>query len=197
MLKRSFDLVSSLLGLVLLAPFFLIVALLIKLDTTGPVFFRQVRVGRLGKPFRIHKFRTMVTDAEKRGLQITVGSDARVTRVGALLRQYKLDELPQLIDVLIGDMSLVGPRPEVPKYVDCWSDDVRDLILSIRPGITDQASIEFRSENEILEKADNPHQTYIEDVLPIKLAYYVDYVKNQSFVLDFKIIGATFLAILK
>jgi lipopolysaccharide/colanic/teichoic acid biosynthesis glycosyltransferase len=197
MIKRSFDLVSSLFGLVILSPFLFVMASLIKLDSSGPVFFRQERVGRLGNPFRIHKFRTMVTDAEKRGLQITVGSDVRVTRVGDFLRQYKLDELPQLIDVLLGNMSLVGPRPEVLKFVDCWPSDVRDLILSVRPGITDRASIEFKSENEILGKADDPHQAYIDEVLPIKLGYYVDYVKNQSFFSDVKIIIDTLLAIVK
>ena len=197
MLKRSFDLISSLSGLILLSPILLIMAVLIKLDSSGPVLFRQVRVGRHATPFRIHKFRTMVTDAEKRGLQITVGTDVRVTRVGMFLRYYKLDELPQLIDVLIGNMSLVGPRPEVPKYVDYWPDDVRDLILSVRPGITDRASIEFRSENEILAKADDPHLAYLNEVLPIKLGYYVDYVKNQSLVSDVRIIVDTLLAIVK
>lgn len=193
--KRSFDLLASALGLLVLAPFLFLVAVAIKLDSTGPVFFRQERVGQRGRVFRIHKFRTMVTDAERRGLQITVGADARVTRVGAFLRRYKLDELPQLIDVAMGNMSMVGPRPEVPRYVALYPDDARRIVQSVRPGITDLASIEFKAENDILGHAEDPHRAYVEEILPIKLRYYVDYVQGRSFWGDIKIILRTLLAI--
>lgn len=195
MLKRSFDLFASTIGLLVLAPLFLTLAVLIKIDSFGPVFFRQVRVGRYGKIFRIHKFRTMVIDAERKGLQITAGADARVTRIGYVLRKYKLDELPQLIDVLLGNMSLVGPRPEVPRYVAYYPDDVRSIVLSVRPGITDRASIEYRDESQILGLADDPHRAYVEEVLPVKLRYYVDYVTNRSFIGDLRIIFLTLVVI--
>ncbi|WGS50625.1 sugar transferase [Paraburkholderia sp. D15] len=197
MTKRLFDIVASAVGLLLLSPVLLVLALLIKLESPGPVFFRQERVGRFGKPFRIHKFRTMVTDAERKGLQITVGSDARVTRMGVPLRKYKLDELAQLIDVFIGNMSFVGPRPEVPRYVACYPADVRDIVLSVRPGITDWASIEFKDENEILGRAQDPHQAYIDEVLPIKLGYYVAYVKERSFLGDLRVIFATLTSLIR
>lgn len=197
MTKRIFDLCASGVGLIILSPVLLLVATLIRLDSRGPVFFRQDRVGRFGRVFRIHKFRTMVVDAEARGMQITVGADPRVTRVGAVLRLYKLDELPQLIDVFFGQMSLVGPRPEVPRYVACYPTDVRELVLSVRPGITDRASIEFKDENEILGRANDPHRAYLEDVLPIKLGYYVDYVKNRSLLGDVGIIFSTLRAIVR
>lgn len=193
--KRIFDLLASGFGLLVLSPVFLLIVLSIKLDSPGPVFFRQERVGRFGTVFRIHKFRTMVADAEKKGLQITVGADARVTRTGAVLRKYKLDELAQLIDVFIGDMSLVGPRPEVPKYVDYYPAESRNIILSVKPGITDWASIEYKDENEILGRASDPHKAYIEEVLPIKIGYYLDYVKNRSLIGDIKIIFATLRAL--
>lgn len=193
--KRIFDLLASSFGLLALSPFFLLIAASIKLDSPGPVFFRQERVGRFGKVFRIHKFRTMVTNAEKKGLQITVGADARVTRTGAVLRKYKLDELAQLIDVFIGDMSLVGPRPEVPKYVDYYPTESRNIILSVKPGITDWASIEYKDENEILGRAIDPHKAYIEEVLPMKIGYYLDYVKNRSLIGDIRIILATLRAL--
>ena len=197
MAKRLFDLLASGIGLLVLAPVLLGIALAIKLESRGPVFFRQERVGRFGKTFRIHKFRTMVTDAERRGLQITVGADARVTRVGAVLRKYKLDELAQLIDVFLGDMSLVGPRPEVPRYVACYPSEARDIVLSVKPGITDRASIEYKDENEILGKAADPHKAYVDEVLPVKIRYYVDYVRNRSFWGDIRIIFATLLAIVR
>ncbi len=195
MAKRFFDWLASGFGLLLLSPVLLALALWIKLDSPGPVFFRQERVGQSGRLFRIHKFRTMVTDAELRGLQITVGADARVTHVGQWLRKHKLDELPQLLDVWLGHMSLVGPRPEVPRYVACYPVDVRELILSVRPGITDRASIEFKDENEILGRAADPHHAYMNEVLPIKLAYYQDYVKSRSFAGDLLIIFSTLRAI--
>ena len=195
--KRLFDWLASTFGLLLLAPILLVLAVWIKLDSSGPVFFRQERVGRGGVVFRIHKFRTMVTDAERLGLQITVGADARVTRVGQWLRKYKLDELPQLLDVWLGHMSLVGPRPEVPRYVACYPANVRDIILSVRPGITDRASIEFKDENEILGRASDPDQAYINEVLPIKLKYYVEYVHTRSFLGDIYLILRTLMALIR
>jgi len=191
MLKRLFDLLLSLLGLVVCAPLFAGVMIWIRLDSAGPVFFRQERVGWGGRLFRIHKFRTMIVDAEARGLQVTVGEDSRITRSGRFLRKYKLDELPQLIDVLLGDMSLVGPRPEVPKYVAHYPAGVRDLVLSVRPGITDTASIEFSNENEMLAGATDPEREYIERILPIKLEYCRNYVERRSLWLDARIIGRT------
>ena len=197
MIKRIFDWLASGLGLLLLTPVFLFLVVLIKLDSPGPVFFRQERVGQFGQLFRIYKFRTMVTDAEKLGLQLTVGADARVTRVGQYLRKYKIDELPQLLNVWLGHMSLVGPRPEVPRYVACYPNDLRDVVLSVRPGITDRASIEFKDENEILGVAADPNTAYINDVLPIKLGYYVDYVNTRSFWGDFSLIIKTFAALVR
>ena len=195
--KRLFDWLASTFGLLLLAPIFLVLAVWIKLDSRGPVFFRQERVGLGGSLFRIHKFRTMVTDAERLGLQITVGADARVTRVGQWLRKYKLDELPQLLDVWLGHMSLVGPRPEVPRYVACYPTNVRDIVLSVRPGITDRASIEFKDENEILGRASDPNQAYINEVLPIKLKFYIEYVETRSLLGDVVLIFRTVVALIR
>ena len=191
MIKRSFDWLASSIGLLLLAPLLMMLALLIKIDSPGIVFFRQERVGRGGKVFRIHKFRTMATDVDYNGLQITVGADRRVTRLGKWLRKYKLDELPQLVDVWLGHMSIVGPRPEVPRYVAFYPTELRNLILSVRPGITDKASIEFKDENEILGSAVDPNNVYINDILPIKLSYYVQYVNDQSFLGDIFLIFRT------
>ena len=191
MLKRLFDLLLSLLGLVVCAPLFAGVMIWIRLDSAGPVFFRQERVGLGGRLFRIHKFRTMIVDAEARGLQVTVGEDSRITRSGRFLRKYKLDELPQLIDVLLGDMSLVGPRPEVPKYVACYPAEVREIVLSVRPGITDLASIEFSEENAMLQNANDPERVYIEQILPIKLQHYLRYVEQRSLWLDIRLIVQT------
>ncbi|MCR2745244.1 sugar transferase [Limnobacter parvus] len=197
MLKRTFDLVLSFAGLLLLSPMLVLVALLIKRDSPGPVFFRQERIGLHGTPFRIHKFRTMTVAQPGNAMQITVGQDARITKIGAFLRHYKIDELPQLIDVLQGTMSLVGPRPEVPKYVAMYPEPTKSIVLSVRPGITDLASIEYRSESELLGKSSNPEQTYIEEVMPAKLAYCVRYVQQQSLWLDIQIIARTFFAVLK
>lgn len=197
MAKRLFDWLASSFGLFCLSPFSLALIALIKLDSPGPAFFRQERVGRGGRIFRIHKFRTMVIDADQLGAQITVGADARVTRIGRWLRKYKLDELPQLLDVWLGHMSLVGPRPEVPRYVALYPADVRDVLLSVRPGITDRASIEFRDENEILARSADPHSAYVSDVLPLKLSYSLDYVQNASFCGDIAIIFATFRALVR
>ena len=197
MSKRLFDWLASSLGIILLMPALLVIAILIKLESTGPVFFRQERVGMGGRTFRIHKFRTMVIDAERRGLQITVGADARVTRVGQWLRKYKLDELPQLLDVWLGHMSIVGPRPEVPQYVACYPATFRDIVLSVRPGITDKASIEFKDENLILGRAADPHRAYVDEVLPIKLEYYVQYIRANSLFGDIKIIMRTLAALIR
>lgn len=197
MSKRIFDWVASGLGLLVLSPVLVALALWIKLDSPGPVFFRQERVGLRGRVFRIHKFRTMVINADRLGLQITVGSDARVTRLGQWLRKYKLDELPQLLDVWWGHMSLVGPRPEVPRYVACYPADVREVVLSVRPGITDRASIEFKDENEILGRSTDPHLAYVNEVLPIKLDYYVQYVYTRSFWGDIYLIFKTFTALIR
>jgi lipopolysaccharide/colanic/teichoic acid biosynthesis glycosyltransferase len=197
MIKRLFDLGTSFFGLILLAPIFALSALWIMIDSKGPIFFRQERVGFQGINFRIHKFRTMVLDAEKKGKQITVGADSRITTVGEFLRKYKLDELPQLIDVLVGNMSLVGPRPEVPKYIDYYSDDDKHDVLSVKPGITDNASIEFRNENELLVSSKDPEATYISEVLPKKIALYRKYVRERSFFGDVAIIFKTIFLIIK
>lgn len=195
MTKRLFDLCVALAGLALLAPLLLLIALIIRLESPGPVFFRQERVGRFGKHFRIHKFRTMCRDAAALGPQITAGGDRRITRVGAVLRKYKLDELPQLLDVLWGDMSLVGPRPEVPHYVQYYPAEVRELVFSVRPGITDQASILFSNEAQLLAEADDAERQYIEQILPQKWRLYERYVREQSFFGDIMLIGKTLGAI--
>ena len=186
----------SVVGLLALSPFFLVIALLIKIDSAGPIFFRQVRVGRNLFPFKIHKFRTMVVNASDLGPSVTTDDDPRVTRVGKILRKYKLDELPQLIDVFLGDMSLVGPRPEVPKYVDAYSDADKKIIFSVKPGITDKASIEFRNENELIANSSDVDSVYVEKILPIKLVYYREYVETRSLWLDIKIILKTVWLIL-
>ena len=197
MMKRLFDSSISFCGLILVFPVFVLVALWIKIDSRGSVFFRQERVGFQGSLFRIHKFRTMVLDAEKEGKQITIGADPRITTVGRFLRKYKLDELPQLIDVFVGDMSLVGPRPEVPKYIDCYSDDEKHDVLSVKPGITDNASIEFRDESKLLASSNDPESTYINEVLPKKIALYRKYVRERSFFGDVEIIFRTIFLIIK
>lgn len=195
MCKRVFDLLCSGVGLIFLFPVFLALMLWIKIDSPGPIFFRQVRVGRFGKPFCIHKFRTMRVDSEQAG-PLTVGSDSRITRSGLFLRKYKLDELPQLIDVLIGRMSLVGPRPELQEFIDCYPSAVRYKVLSVRPGITDWASIEMVDENQLLAGYDDPRQGYIDIILPIKQRFYLEYVEQQGFITDIRIILATILKVL-
>lgn len=195
--KRIFDLIFVIPGLLILFPVFVFAALWIKNDSRGPVFFRQERVGKSGKSFLIFKFRTMVVDAESLGAKITVGKDPRITRSGVFLRKYKLDELPQLINILKGEMSLVGPRPEVPEYVAYWPIDVLDLILSVPPGITDYASIEFRNENELLEGVVDPVETYVREIMPNKLEYYVKYVRERSIFLDFWLVLRTIAAIFR
>lgn len=189
--KRLFDMCLAALGLVLLAPLLLAVALWVVWDSPGPALFRQQRVGRAGKPFRIFKFRTMHPRAEAAGPAITIGADARITRAGHWLRRTKIDELPQLCNVLLGQMSFVGPRPEVPHYVALYPDDVRDLVLSVRPGITDRASIEFRDESTLLGQSSDPERTYVEQILPIKLRYAAEYARSHTLWTDLQIIART------
>ncbi|HIF9252195.1 TPA: sugar transferase [Photobacterium damselae] len=196
-MKRLFDILSSLLGLFFLSPVFIIITIWILFDSKGDIFFKQERVGLNGKLFKILKFRTMVPDAEKKGLQVTVGDDPRITHSGKFLRKSKLDELPQLFNVLIGDMSIVGPRPEVPRFMNEYDDETRRIILSVRPGITDRASIEFTNEAELLDSSDDPSKTYITEIMPIKASYYIKYVNNHSFFSDVLIILDTFKKILK
>lgn len=184
-----FDVLGALAALVLLAPVLLLTALAVKLDSPGPVFFRQERVGRHGRPFRIHKFRTMAAGAP--GPQITVGADPRITRVGAVLRHYRLDELPQFIDVLLGRMSLVGPRPEVPRYVALYPEDMRRRVLAVRPGITDPASLEFVDEGSQLAQAADPEREYVEVILPRKLRRAAEYAAQATLWSDLGIIGRT------
>ena len=192
MAKRLLDFVGALSGLLLLAPLFALIAVAIKAESPGPVFFRQERVGRHGRPFRIFKFRTMAaTPASNTGPQVTAAGDSRVTRVGAFLRRFKLDELAQLIDVLRGTMSLVGPRPEVPRYVEHYPVEWRERLLSVRPGITDFASVRYRDEGELLAAADDPEREYLEVVLPAKLQYALDYVDNPTLGTDFRVLGLT------
>jgi lipopolysaccharide/colanic/teichoic acid biosynthesis glycosyltransferase len=189
MFKRAFDVVAALIGLALFGLPMLAVAAWIRADSPGPVFFRQERVGRHGRVFRIHKFRTMTVDAEAKGLQLTVGADARVTRAGAWLRARRLDELPQFLDVLAGDMSLVGPRPDVPRYVALWPEALRERVLAVRPGITDPASLEFRDEASLLAKAVDPEREYLEVILPRKLARAAEYADHASLWSDLAVIG--------
>lgn len=190
--KRIFDFVCSTLGLIILSPFLIIIAIRIKADSNGPVFFRQIRVGEKNKEFEILKFRTMVVNAEKLGRQITVGNDSRITKIGAFLRKYKLDELPQLINVFKGDMSLVGPRPEVPRYVKLYNDKQKK-VLQVKPGITDLASIRYRDENELLGEAENPDEFYINTIMPDKLALNLEYINRNNVFIDIYIIFKTII----
>lgn len=190
-LKRGVDVLCSAAGLLILWPFVLGIAVAIKLDSPGPAFFRQERIGRGGRPFRIFKFRSMVADAPQHGTAIAVRADSRITRAGAFLRRTKLDELPQLINVFKGDMSLVGPRPEVPEFMNLYTPEQRALIVSLRPGITDYASILFRDESSLLDGQDDPVGTYRREIMPIKFAYYERYSREVGFINDLRIIGAT------
>lgn len=196
MIKRFFDIFSSLIVLLIGAPFFLIIALFITLDSKGGVFFKQIRVGKGEKEFGLFKFRTMKPDSESLG-QITVGGrDPRVTRVGYWLRRFKFDEFPQLINILVGDMSIVGPRPEVPKYVALYTDKQKE-VLTVRPGLTDYASLEYINENELLEKSDNPNETYIKEIMPAKLELNLKYIAEKSVWIDFKLIFLTITKLFK
>ena len=197
MVKRVFDFLCSALGVILLSPCFFIIAIWIKVDSAGPIFFVQKRVGMSGKQFGVYKFRTMIVDAESKGLRITVGNDPRITSSGHFLRRTKLDELAQLFNVLGGSMSLVGPRPEVQEYIDAYPEDIKKIVLSVKPGITDYASIEFKDENALLENSIDPSKTYIEEILPVKQQYYLKYIEDKSFFLDIKIILKTIFVILK
>lgn len=193
-MKRIFDIVASGLGLIVLSPLFLILAIWIKLDSKGPVFYRQVRVGKKNKDFRIFKFRSMRVGSDKGSLVTIGGHDPRITRSGYIIRKFKFDELPQLINVLIGDMSLVGPRPEVRHYVNYWTPN-QMRVLDVRPGITDPASIKFRNENELMEKAEDPEKYYIEVIMQEKLNLYLEYVNKHSFWGDIRLILKTFWVI--
>ena len=179
-MKRIFDIVMSLLLLMILSPVFLVVSIWIKLDSKGPVFFRQVRVTTYGKQFRIFKFRTMCENAEKKGSLVTVGNDSRITKVGEKIRHCRLDEIPQLLNVLAGDMTFVGTRPEVVKYVNAYSDEMYATLL-LPAGITSVASIQYKDEDEILSKAEDPDDAYIHEVLPDKMKYNLSYIENFSF----------------
>ena len=195
MLKRLFDLFFSFFGLLILLPFFVLIGLIIVFDSKGGVFYKQIRVGKNSKDFGLYKFRSMRTDADKTGL-LTVGKrDSRITNVGYYIRKYKLDELPQLINVFLGDMSLVGPRPEVRKYVDLYNPKQQKVLL-VKPGITDYASLEYFNENELLRKSENPEETYINEIMPAKLSLNQKYIVNEySIFTDIKIIFKTLLKI--
>ena len=190
MLKRLFDLILSAAGILLLSPFFVITAVLIKLDSKGPVFYRGVRVGKNGKPFRIYKFRTMVADVDRIGGSSTPEDDPRITRIGGLLRKFKLDELPQLLNVLEGDMSFVGPRPEVSFYVNMFKEEEK-VILNVKPGITDWASLWNSNEGAVLAGSSDPEKIYMEKIRPEKIKLQLKYIKEQSFSVDLKIIFLT------
>lgn len=191
-IKRIFDLICSTLGLIVLSLVLIGIAIKIKAGSDGPVFFKQIRVGEKGREFEILKFRTMVVDAEKLGKQITVGNDNRITKIGAFLRKYKLDELPQLINVFKGDMSLVGPRPEVPRYVKLYNQEQKK-VLDVKPGITDLASIRYRDENDLLGGVENPEEFYINTIMPDKLALNLEYISKNNIVFDIYIILKTII----
>lgn len=195
-MKRLFDIIASGLGLIVLSPLFLIIAIWIKLDSKGPVFYRQVRVGLKNKDFRIFKFRSMRVGADKGSLVTIGGHDPRITSSGYFIRKFKFDELPQLINVLVGDMSLVGPRPEVRHYVDYWTPEQMH-VLDVRPGITDPASIKFRNENELMEKAEDPEKYYNEVIMQEKIKLYLEYVEKHNFWYDLGLIFKTFWVIVK
>jgi len=195
MVKRLFDIVLSFVGLLMLTPLFVICSYMIMRDSEGPVLFRQERVGRHGRLFVIHKFRTMKA-VSKVNSSLTVGKDSRITDVGHWLRRYKLDELPQLFDVLLGHMSIVGPRPEIKEFIDIYPINIRDRVLSVRPGITDMAAIEMVDENKILGEYEDFRKAYVEVILPIKQKLYIDYVNDNNVFIDIKIIFLTFKKIL-
>jgi lipopolysaccharide/colanic/teichoic acid biosynthesis glycosyltransferase len=196
MLKRLFDIVFSVAGLTFLSPLFLIMAIWIRKDSKGPIFYKQIRVGKNNTEFLLYKFRSMVTGADQKGLLTVGGKDPRVTKSGYFIRKFKLDEFPQLINVLLGDMSIVGPRPEVPKYVALYNEDQKK-VLSVRPGISDWASIRFSDENELLEKAKNPESLYISEIMPEKLLMNLEYIEKRNLWIDFKIIILTLRKIIK
>lgn len=194
--RRTLDVLLASAGLLVLSPLLAATALLIKVSSRGPVLFKQRRVGRGGEPFTILKFRTMRTDAESVGGQLTIGTDPRVTKVGAVLRAWKLDELPQLINVVRGEMAVVGPRPEVPRYVDLYTREQR-RVLSVRPGLTDPASVTFRSEGELLANHDDPERAYIEEIMPRKLALNLEYIDQRRLGTDFGVMWDTLKAVVR
>ncbi len=194
MLKRIFDIICSFTGLIILSPLFIFLCLLIALTSKGGIFYLQTRVGKNSKDFKLFKFRTMYTDSDKKGLLTVGGRDPRITSVGYYLRRYKLDELPQLLNVFFGSMSLVGPRPEVRKYVDLYNDEQKKVLL-VKPGITDYASLEYFSENELLAKSSKPEETYINEIMPAKLELNKKYILEHSLLTDIKIIFKTFTKI--
>ena len=196
LIKRCFDILFSLILLVLLSPAFLLIAILIKLDSKGPVFFRQERVTAYKRVFRIFKFRTMVNNADKIGSQVTVENDSRVTKIGKYLRKVRLDEIPQLINILIGDMSFVGTRPEVLKYVDRYSDAMKATLL-MPAGVTSWASIKFKDEEKLLNDKENVDDVYVNEVLPLKMEYNLEYIKRFNFFYDIKLLFKTFFAVIK
>lgn len=193
MFKRLFDIIFSLFGLISASPLFLVIAVLIKRESPGPVFYRGIRIGENGKEFRIFKFRTMIVDAEKKGGPSTAGDDPRLLKIGCFLKKYQLDELPQLINVLKGEMSFVGPRPEVKMYVDMMTEEEKSVILSVRPGMTDLASLWNFHEGEVLRGSSDPEKTYMEKIRPEKIRLQLEYVKTRSFLLDLKIILKTII----
>jgi len=193
--KRLSDIIFSSLGLIIISPFLTLIAFLIKLDSKGPVFYKGTRIGRNGKEFKIFKFRTMIVNAENLGGPSTASDDFRLTKIGNFLKKYQFDELPQLINVIKGDMSLVGPRPEVKMYVDMMQEGEKNIILSVRPGMTDLASLWNFHEGKILEGSKDPEKTYMEKIRPEKLRLQMEYVKNSSFLLDLKIIARTILKV--
>lgn len=194
-MKRAFDIILSFIGLILLFPFLILISVIIMLSSKGSVFYIQKRVGYKGKDFNLIKFRTMKPGAETQGLLTVGGRDPRITGVGYFLRKYKLDELPQLVNVLIGDMSLVGPRPEVRKYVDLYTEEQRK-VLSLKPGITDHASIEYFNENDLIARSANPEETYINEIMPAKIKLNLKYASEVGVLTDLKLIFKTFVRIL-
>ena len=196
-IKYFFDIFLSLLFVFLFSPIFILISIFVKFSSEGPIFFRQKRIGLGEREFKIFKFRTMVQNAEKTGLPISTSVDPRITKTGHFLRKTKLDEIPQFFNVILGQMSLVGPRPEVPKYATYYTDEQKRDIFSVRPGITDLASLKFSNENEILSEAKDPEMTYINIILPSKLKISIEYIRNKSFLLDVKILILTFLRVIK
>ena len=195
MTKRLFDLILSFFGLLILSPFFVAIAIAIKRNSSGPVFYKGKRIGRFGKPFLIYKFRTMVVNADKKGASSTADDDTRLTKIGIFLRKYKLDELPQLINILKGEMSFVGPRPQVAWVVKLYNDEEKK-ILNVRPGITDYASIKFSNEGEILKGSSDPDKAYMEKIHPEKMKLGLQYAQNHSLWIDIKILYKTFITII-
>jgi lipopolysaccharide/colanic/teichoic acid biosynthesis glycosyltransferase len=194
MIKRIFDIIVSFLALIALSPIFIILAIAIAIDSKGGIFYKQKRIGKNGRQFELIKFRSMYTDADKKGLLTVGGHDSRITKVGYFIRKYKLDELPQLINVLKGDMSIVGPRPEVKKYTDLYSNEQKK-VLNVRPGITDPASLKFKNENDLLEKSTNPEKFYIEKIMPEKIKISINYIDKRNFFSDLKVIFNTLFSV--